>query len=206
MVPVISRRQFMAGGVLYGAALSALCFLPRPRAWAAAEASTLPVVLSTQQWKLVEAITARILPSDDTPGAREAGCVNFIDKALAHEDSALRSTYEQGAAGLEAVAHARFQRPFVELIAVEQDALLTTLQDGAADAWPAQQVTQQEFFDTVRMHTVLGFLSDPAHGGNRDYTGWKLTGYPGPAHHRGGYSPAQMIGEEKIVAVWEDED
>ena len=177
---MISRREFMGAGVLYGAALSAYFLLPRPRAWAAAAASTSPEVLSAEQWKLVEAITARILPSDDTPGAREAGCVNFIDKALAHEDAVLRATYEQGTAALDAVTRARFEKPFVELATTEQDAVLASLQDGAAEAWPAKDVTQQEFFDTVRMHTILGFLSDPAHGGNRDYIGWKLTGYPGP--------------------------
>src|SRR5260370_42084632 len=31
----------------------------------------------------VEAITARIVPTDDTPGAREAGVVYFIDRSLA---------------------------------------------------------------------------------------------------------------------------
>ena len=203
-MPMISRREFVGAGVLYGAALSAFFFLPRPRAWAAAAASTSPEVFSSEQWKLVEAIGARILPSDDTPGAREAHCVNFIDKALAHEDSALRSVYEQGTSGLQAVAHARFERSFLELAAAEQDALLTALQDGTAEAWTAKDVTQERFFETVRVHTVLGFLSDPAHGGNRDFIGWKLTGYPGPVHHRGGYSPAQMIGDEPIVAVWEE--
>jgi gluconate 2-dehydrogenase gamma chain len=31
----------------------------------------------------VAAVTAQIIPSDDTPGAREAGVVYFIDRALA---------------------------------------------------------------------------------------------------------------------------
>ena len=30
----------------------------------------------------IEAIAARIIPSDATPGAREAGVVYFIDRAL----------------------------------------------------------------------------------------------------------------------------
>jgi gluconate 2-dehydrogenase gamma chain len=30
----------------------------------------------------IDAITARIIPSDETPGAREAGVVYFIDRAL----------------------------------------------------------------------------------------------------------------------------
>src|SRR4030088_164345 len=31
----------------------------------------------------IEAITARIIPTDETPGAREAGVVYFIDRGLA---------------------------------------------------------------------------------------------------------------------------
>jgi hypothetical protein len=31
----------------------------------------------------IEAMTAQIIPTDDTPGAREAHCVYFIDRALA---------------------------------------------------------------------------------------------------------------------------
>ncbi|MBV9087485.1 MAG: gluconate 2-dehydrogenase subunit 3 family protein, partial [Acidobacteriaceae bacterium] len=34
-----------------------------------------------------------------------------------------------------------------------------------------------DFFETVRIHTVLGFLSNPEHGGNHDKLGWKLIGF-----------------------------
>ena len=97
------------------------------------------------------------------------------------------------------------QKSFAELDASAQDAFLTGLQDGAFVEWQAS-VPSAEFFDVVRIHTAMGFLSDPVHGGNRDYVGWKVMGYPGPAPHRGGYTPAQMLGEQKIVAVWEDEE
>ena len=62
-----------------------------------------------------------------------------------------------------------------------------------------------EFFGVVRMHTIVGFLADPKHGGNRGYAGWKVAGYPGGGHHLGGYSPAQMMGEAKVKTVWGDE-
>src|SRR5438309_11385006 len=41
----------------------------------------------------VEAITARIVPTDDTPGAREAGVVYFIDRGLATFDSGNQKAY-----------------------------------------------------------------------------------------------------------------
>jgi len=200
----VSRREFLLRSAAYGSSLWVAMNVARPRALAAAQASSEPAVLTGEQWKTVEAITARIIPTDDTPGALEAACVNFIDKALANEDSELRPRYVEGIEALEACARARAQKRFAELPATEQDALLTALQDGAAAEWKAS-LTSAEFFDMVRIHTIIGFLADPKHGGNRDYAGWKAIGYPGPAHHRGGYTPAQMIGEQKATAVWEDE-
>ena len=61
------------------------------------------------------------------------------------------------------------------------------------------------FFASVRAHTILGFLADPKYGGNRDFAGWKLVGYPGPRHHLGGYTPDQMLGRARIKAVWGEE-
>ncbi len=31
-------------------------------------------------------------------------------------------------------------------------------------------------------NTVEGFLADPMYGGNRDFIGWKLIGFPGPRY------------------------
>ncbi|MBW2243060.1 MAG: gluconate 2-dehydrogenase subunit 3 family protein, partial [Deltaproteobacteria bacterium] len=58
--------------------------MPFPLAARAAAASDQPEVLNATEWKTLEAITARILPTDHQPGAKEAGCTNFIDKALLH--------------------------------------------------------------------------------------------------------------------------
>ena len=129
--------------------------------------------------------------------------MNFIDKALANEDSELRAHYEVGLAGVDVVARRRFAKPFVELEAPQQDEILAALEDGKAEGWPAGDVRSEQFFETVRLHTVYGFLADPRYGGNRDFLGWKLMGYPGPRHTEGGYSPAQMIGKARIRPIWE---
>jgi gluconate 2-dehydrogenase gamma chain len=160
------------------------------------------VVLKPDQWKLVEAITARIIPTDDEPGAVEAGVVNFIDKALANEEKSLAPVYTAGLAGVDAVAKKRFQKPFTALAAAEQDEVLTALESGKADGWPKGAVKAADFFAVLRAHTVYGFLCDPAYGGNRDYAGWKVVGYPGRQHHRGGYTKDQMLGKEPLVPVW----
>jgi gluconate 2-dehydrogenase gamma chain len=175
--------------------------LPRPRAAAAAQASTARATLSASQWKTVEAITARIIPTDDEPGAVEAGCVNFVDKALAHEDAKMKPLYVAGLAGIDAVATARAGKPFVALAPAEQDEVLAALESGTAKGWPHATVPSPQFFEAVRAHTIIGFLADPKYGGNRGHTGWKVVGYPGGGHHLGGYSPAEMMGTEKIKAA-----
>jgi gluconate 2-dehydrogenase gamma chain len=201
----VSRREFVLQSGLYGGSLWVLLNMPRPRALEAAQASARPDVLTETEWKTVEAVTARIIPTDHEPGAVEANCVNFIDKALAHEDAAAKPLYEQGLLRLDLVSKKMHGKPFVELDPAQQDDVLAAVEAGKADGWPAGGVGAAVFFATVRSHTIIGFLADPKYGGNRDYAGWKVAGYPGGGHHLGGYSPEQMIGNEKIKTVWGDE-
>src|SRR5947207_2846388 len=35
------------------------------------------------------------------------------------------------------------------------------------------------FFNTVRTHTMEGMFADPIYGGNKDFAGWRLVGFPG---------------------------
>jgi len=199
----LSRRDFLVRGSMYGGGLWIAANLPRPKAARAAQASREPVVLSPHEWSTVEAVTARIIPTDEQPGAREADCVNFIDKALANEDEAAVPLYQLGVGGVDAAARKRFERSFVELEPGQQDAVLASLESGEAPGWPDGPVPAQIFFETVRAHTIIGFLADPKYGGNRDYAGWRVTGYPGPRHHLGGYSADQMLGKAPVRPVWE---
>jgi gluconate 2-dehydrogenase gamma chain len=201
----LSRREFFLQGGLYGGSLWMLLNMPRPRATQAAQESTRRAVLSEAQWKTVEAVTERIIPTDHEPGAYEANCVNFIDKALAHEDAKAKPIYDRGLAGLDLVAKKKFAKPFVALAPQQKDDVLAALESGKAEGWPSGGVTAAQFFETVRVHTIVGFLADPKYGGNRGYAGWKVLGYPGGGHHGGGYSPKQMTGEEKIKTVWGEE-
>src|SRR6266536_1771195 len=49
--------------------------------------------LSAAEAADIEAVAAQIIPTDDTPGAREAGVVYFIDRVLATFFSRLASDY-----------------------------------------------------------------------------------------------------------------
>jgi len=198
----LSRRQLLARGLWLGGGALAGLHLPRPRAFAAAVSSDAPVVLSAAEWATVEAITARLIPTDHEPGAREAGCVNFIDKALANEDAAARPVYTFGLRATDSVARAVGGAEFAALDPSAQDEVLRQLEDGAAAAWPAGGVASPQFFQQIWIHTLWGFLASPDYGGNRDHAGWRVLGYPGGRHQLGGYTAAVMAGNAQVESVW----
>jgi gluconate 2-dehydrogenase gamma chain len=198
----ITRRTFVKRSALYAAGLTVSLQLPRPNTARAAAESKEPITLSQREWTTLEAITGRIIPTDEEPGAIEAHCVNFIDKALMHEDAEARPLYAAGLASVDGIARARFDKDFSELSADQQDSILASLEQGTAREWTIPELPSQIFFETARIHTIVGFLADPKYGGNRDYAGWRVSGYPGPRHRMGGYSPAQMAGRAPIVPVW----
>jgi hypothetical protein len=114
----------------------------------------------------VEAITAQILPSGATPGAREAHAVYFVDRALATFFSDRAIAFRSGLAGFRQsfqTAHSA-AASFAAAGASEQIAFLTL-------------VERTGFFESVRALTILGTLSLRQYGGNYAGTGWKLMGF-----------------------------
>jgi len=122
--------------------------------------------LSAAQAREIEAIASRIIPSGATPGAREAGVIYFIDRALATFDRARRPAYREGLALAGRLRRRMFpgSRSIAALSETEQDRLVAALEN-------------TPFFELVREHTILGFLGDPAYGGNAGGAGWKLIGF-----------------------------
>lgn len=200
----VTRREFLGRSAACGGSLWLLWNLPRPMALEAARQSTDRLVFSESEWNLVEAITGRIIPTDQDPGAIEAGCVNFIDKALAYEEADLRDLYHQALEAIDEAARIRFGESFAAVRAEQQDEVLAAVEAGQLPGWPTRQ-SSQTFFQIICTHTIIGFLADPSYGGNVNYAGWRTIGYPGPRHEFGGYTPEQMIGEAKIQTVWGSE-
>jgi gluconate 2-dehydrogenase gamma chain len=144
-------------------------------------------VLTPEQARQVEAISSQIIPTDELPGAREAGVVYFIDRALKTFAKHSLSDYEKGLAGMNQATSERYPgvKSFADATTEQQENLLTELtaeQNAQAGSAPGPlQYVSDDFFETVQEHTVLGFLADPAAGGNREYAGWKVIGRD-PAH------------------------
>jgi gluconate 2-dehydrogenase gamma chain len=113
----------------------------------------------------IEAIAAQIIPTDDTPGAREAGVIYFIDRALGSFFKENQEAYRKGLAELQA-KRAKMFPGSSSIASLEPQQQLALVK--AIDGTP--------FLEVVRAHTMIGFFNSPDQGGNRDYIGWKLLG------------------------------
>lgn len=133
--------------------------------------------LTTGQSQILEAIAARLIPSDENgPGALEAGAARYIDRALGGAFAELQSLYAAGLDAVEAHVRGTAGQPFAELDAGAQDAVLGDLEQNLAEGF---QPDAASFFDMVLQHTIEGTFADPSYGGNRDFIGWEMLGYPG---------------------------
>ncbi len=186
-----TRRQFL---IRSGAGLSsAWLTLHWPAVLAAqdhahrAAESPVPAPLqffSAEQAVEIEAVTAQVIPTDDTPGAREAQVVHFIDRALITFDRDKQPAYTQGLKDLENKTKSLFPQAdkFSSLSQAQQVQLL-------------EAIEQTEFFELLRVHTIIGFLARPDYGGNHGEVGWKLIGF----ENKGVYSPPFGYYDAEIV-------
>lgn len=127
--------------------------------------------------ELMEAIVARLIPTDQHgPGATEAHAVHYIDRALGGALTSSRAAYSSGLAALNRYAEASRGAPFTRLSAIDQDSLLIDVETGAATGFDGSSAA---FFAMVLNHTQQGTFGDPYYGGNANFTGWDLIGYPG---------------------------
>jgi gluconate 2-dehydrogenase gamma chain len=167
-----SRRAVLRGGAVVGA-VSAL----PPRVLAQAGDAAPYVNLTAVEAATLEAIVARLIPADASgPGALEAGAARYIDGALGSALAAQRPAYAAGLAALEVYARTSAGASFAELPPERQDAVLTDLEQNRAAGFTPSSAA---FFDLVLGHTLEGTFGDPSYGGNRDFIGWELLGYPG---------------------------
>jgi gluconate 2-dehydrogenase gamma chain len=168
-----ARRAFLKAAVAAGAAWATadLFEVENALAFAGQQASATvaapPSALTPAQSEVVSALTSRILPAvDGRPGARDAGAVYFIDRALATFNAAQRALYTTGIADLDRRAQAKVAAAasFAALTAAQQDEVI-------------REIETTPFFQAVRLDTIVGTFALPSWGGNRDYLGWRLLGF-----------------------------
>jgi gluconate 2-dehydrogenase gamma chain len=130
-----------------------------------------PLFFSAAEYALVERLTEIIIPTDETPGAYEAGVSEFID-LMASRDTELQSRLRTGLTWLD--AHSKFLhgRPFIQLAAEKQTALLEPLAYKAKSG--ENDKTGRDFFNTIREYTVMGFYTSEIGLKELDFPGFKF--------------------------------
>jgi gluconate 2-dehydrogenase gamma chain len=180
----VSRRDlFRAAGAGAAVAATGAPFVPEaaaqtaPQAQAAAPRLEALETLTAAEADILEAICARLIPSDEAgPGAAEARAAHYIDRALAGPLRTFRDAYAAGLAAIDVYAQAKKGAAFIKLAPADQDAVLTDLESNAAAGFTPNAAT---FFNLVRTHTIQGTFCDPYYGGNANFVGWDMIGYPG---------------------------
>jgi len=133
--------------------------------------------LTAEEFDILEAIVARLIPSDALgPGAKEASAGRYIDRALGGALASSRPAYTAGLAALDRYARSSRGNAFVRLSPTDQDSVLIDVETGAATGFSGSSPV---FFNMVLNHTHQGTFGDPYYGGNANFIGWDLIGYPG---------------------------
>ena len=182
------RREFLVRAIVGTGALAGAELVPSAIAQNTAHEAAAPTTSHSSDHHgtffnhddaaTVAAFTERLMPgAAGKPGAHDAGVLNYIDLALAGAYSDLQDFYRRGLTQLDAYCRKTYNEAFIRLDAARQDDVIRALEEGKAPefTWPAPQ----EFFNTLRTHTMEGMFADPIYGGNKDYVGWKLVGFPG---------------------------
>lgn len=126
---------------------------------------------------VISAAVDRIIPSEDGPGAREAGTAAYVLRRAVAAPTVLAG-YRGLAARLIALTAASAPgRRFPDLPSGMQDEALAAI-EAAGD--PA--------FRRLVIDTMEGFYGDPRHGGNEGAVSWAWLGFPGPTAGTG-YEP-----------------
>ena len=199
----ISRRDLLKRAAVVGAAAAAT---PEARAFPASEVQTNAEVdgarpaaslelgdydhehqapapreplenLTAAEADLLEAVVARLIPTDaNGPGATEARAAHYIDRALGGALASSRQAYSAGLAALDRYAREARGKAFTDLSTTDQDSVLVDVETGAATGFGERSSV---FFALVLSHTHQGTFGDPYYGGNANFVGWDLLGYPG---------------------------
>jgi gluconate 2-dehydrogenase gamma chain len=155
----LDRRGLLTGAsALLGAELVAP--LARALAAEAMPAATTPgftasrTAFTPEQRLLVAAISERIIPTTDTPGAIAAGVPAFMEMMLADwYEPTDRNEFMTGLGVLEGYSRIQFSRPLAGISSEEQDLVLNLAMTGKIPALPGN------FFEHCRQLVIMGYYT-----------------------------------------------
>lgn len=182
--PILTRRELLKRVTMVGTAVAIpVRLVPIDRTPADVAAlqgvNAVPAALETLtagEGATLKAIVARLIPTDGNgPGATEARAAEYIDRALGGTLASSREAYRTGLAALDAYSQASRKASFAQLPGAERDAVLREVETDTAAGFAGSAI----FFNLLLTHTIQGTFGDPYYGGNANFVGWDLLGYPG---------------------------
>ena len=115
-----------------------------------------PQFFSNSEYAVVERLTELIIPTDDTPGAKEAGVAEFIDFMISR-DREQQYPFRTGLSWLNAHSERLLSKPFLALSGKEQISILEPLAYKAKNREGEED--GREFFRRMKEMTVMGFYT-----------------------------------------------
>jgi hypothetical protein len=115
-----------------------------------------PQFFTAAEYAMLERLAEIIIPSDSTPGAKEAGVSEFIDFMVASNPE-VQYSFRMGLGWLNAHAEDLNGKRFTDLTPEQQTFLLEPL--GFKDKARPGEEPGREFFAMMRQYTVTGFYT-----------------------------------------------
>lgn len=146
-----------------------------------------PLFFTPQQYQMIEHLAEMILPSDDTPGAKEAGVAEFIDFMVANRvpvsarrdvrctqdamelGNEAQNRFVSGLDWMNARSRSEFGQAFMECKPEQQKNMLEELAYKAK--FKPTTESGRQFFQLMRDYTVVGYYTTKI--------GLESLGYPG---------------------------
>jgi len=140
-----------------------------------------PQFCSPEEYTLVGCLADLIIPTDEKPGAREAGVSEFIDFWVWNNPK-IQQQFRYGLAWTAAHAVRLYGKPFLELTAEQQNELLGHL--AYKDRFRSSEEDGRKFLKLMRRLTVMGFYTSKVGLQVLDYPGLQTmwTEMPGCPH------------------------
>lgn len=137
--------------------------------------------------RILSVVVDRVMPQDDRPPEARIPIVPWIDqRCYEHLTDGWRfddmppdeEAWRLGLRGIDEVARNRFDRPFVDLSADDQDAVLRTIADGSPPGTVWTTLNARRFWIYIVLRQICSiYYAHP--------TAWNEIGFGGPAYPRG---------------------
>lgn len=103
---------------------------------------------SKNEYATITALTERIIPTDDTPGAREAGVAEFIDLIVFYDKGDVQPAMRRVVSDADGIAYEMHDTSFVNLTEAQQD-----------EAIQKMMTEKKKSFDLIRNYCVMGYFN-----------------------------------------------